>query len=92
MLCFPSCVEAGKSVAFEGEEGSSGRAICQLQHKRLQVDRYPGSKRPPCHEILSYFGGAVFLETFTHYIAAALKAGNAAVVKVTRSYQESLRD
>jgi DNA-binding NarL/FixJ family response regulator len=46
---------------------------------------------PPCHhEVLFYSDDAVFLESFTRFISAALKAGNAAIVLATKSHRDSL--
>jgi CheY-like chemotaxis protein len=42
------------------------------------------------HEVLFYSDDAIFLESFTRCIAAALKAGNGAIVNVTKSHQDSL--
>lgn len=43
-----------------------------------------------CHEAQFYSDDACFLDSFTHFIGAALKAGNAAVVVATESHRESL--
>jgi DNA-binding NarL/FixJ family response regulator len=50
----------------------------------------PGANAPCHHEVLFYSDDAVFLESFTRSIAAALKAGNAAIVLATKSHRESL--
>jgi CheY-like chemotaxis protein len=42
------------------------------------------------HEVLFYSDDAAFLESFTRCIAAALRAGNAAIVNVTKSHLDSL--
>jgi DNA-binding NarL/FixJ family response regulator len=42
------------------------------------------------HEVLFYSDDAVFLDGFTRFIAAALKAGNAAIVLATESHRNSL--
>jgi DNA-binding NarL/FixJ family response regulator len=42
------------------------------------------------HRALFYSDDAVLLDSFTRFISAALKAGNAAIVLVTESHQESL--
>ena len=49
-----------------------------------------GEKAPHRHEVLFYSDDAVLLDSFTRFIAAALNAGNAAIVLVTKSHQESL--
>jgi DNA-binding NarL/FixJ family response regulator len=67
-----------------------------------QLDRseglaLPSTLAPPrkteiirCHEAQFYSGDACFLDSFTHFIGAALKAGNAAIVVATESHRDSL--
>jgi CheY-like chemotaxis protein len=50
----------------------------------------PVANTPGYHEVLFYSDDAVFLESFTHCIATALKAGNAAIANITKSHQDSL--
>ncbi len=50
----------------------------------------PGANAPCHHEVLFYSDDAVFLESFTRSIAAALKAGNGAIVLATKSHRDSL--
>jgi DNA-binding NarL/FixJ family response regulator len=50
----------------------------------------PGQKAPHCHEVLFYSDDAVFLDSFARFIAAALKAGDVAVVVATESHRDSL--
>ena len=49
-----------------------------------------GEKAPHRHEALFYSGDTVFLDGFALFIAAALNAGNAAIVLVTKSHRDSL--
>jgi len=49
-----------------------------------------GGKAPHRHEVLFYSDDAVLLDGFTRFIAAALKAGNAAIVLATKSHRDSL--
>jgi hypothetical protein len=49
-----------------------------------------GEKATHRHEVLFYSDDAVFLDGFTRFIAAALKAGNAAIVLATESHRNSL--
>ena len=48
------------------------------------------AKAPHRHEVQFYSDDAVFLDSFTRFIAAALKAGNAAIVVVTKTHRASL--
>ena len=50
----------------------------------------PAAKAPHRHEVIFYSDDAVFVESFASFIAAAIKAGNAAIVVVTRSHRDSL--
>jgi CheY-like chemotaxis protein len=50
----------------------------------------PGVSAPHNHEVLFYSDEEVFLERFTHCIAAALRAGYAAIANVTKSHRDSL--
>ncbi len=50
-----------------------------------------GEKAPHRHELLMFSDDTVLLDSFTRFIAAALKADNAAIALVTKSHQESLR-
>jgi DNA-binding NarL/FixJ family response regulator len=45
---------------------------------------------PHRHEVLFYSDDTVLLDSFTRFVAAALNAGNAAIVLVTKSHQDSL--
>ena len=44
------------------------------------TDAAQEAKAPRCHEVLFYSDEAVFLDSFARFIAAALEAGNAAIV------------
>jgi DNA-binding NarL/FixJ family response regulator len=50
----------------------------------------PGANAPCHHEVLFYSDDAVFLESFTRGISAALKSGNAAIVLATESHRDGL--
>ncbi|HKW63268.1 MAG TPA: response regulator [Candidatus Acidoferrum sp.] len=43
-----------------------------------------------CHEVQFYSNDAGFLDNFTHFIGAALRAGNAVIVAATESHRHSL--
>jgi CheY-like chemotaxis protein len=49
-----------------------------------------GAKVLRCHEVQFYSDDAVFLDSFTHFIAAALEAGDVAIVVATESHRGSL--
>jgi len=50
-----------------------------------------GEKSPHRHEVLFYSDDTVLLDSVTRFIAAALKAGNAAIVLATQSHRDGLR-
>jgi DNA-binding NarL/FixJ family response regulator len=50
----------------------------------------PRKRAPHRHEVLFYSDDTVFLDSFTRFIAAALKAGKAAIVLATKSHLDSL--
>ena len=56
-------------------------------HKVTDPTEAPAASQ---HEVLFYSGEIAFLESFTRRIAAALMAGNAAIVNVTKSHRDSL--
>jgi DNA-binding NarL/FixJ family response regulator len=45
---------------------------------------------PRRHEVQFYSDDAVFLDTFAHFIAVALKAGDAAIAVITESHRDGL--
>ena len=61
----------------------SGLEDCQLSENM-------NTPAPQRHEVQFYSDQVVFLERVTHFIAAALKAGNAAIVFATKPHRDSL--
>jgi DNA-binding NarL/FixJ family response regulator len=49
-----------------------------------------GEKDPDCHEVLFYSDDTVLLDSVTRFIAAPLKAGNAAIVIATQAHRDTL--
>jgi DNA-binding NarL/FixJ family response regulator len=49
-----------------------------------------GEKAPHRHEVQFYSDDAVFLDSFAHFIAVALKAGDVAIVVTTGSHRDGL--
>jgi hypothetical protein len=49
-----------------------------------------GEKAPHRHEVQFYSDEAVFLDSFSRFISAALDAGDVAVVIATESHRDSL--
>jgi len=53
-------------------------------------DSTAAQARPHHHDVQFYSDDAVFLESVTQFIAAALKAGNASIVVATKPHRDSL--
>jgi DNA-binding NarL/FixJ family response regulator len=49
-----------------------------------------GEEAPHHHEVLFYSDDSIFLDGFARFVAAALKAGNSAIVLATKSHRDSL--
>jgi len=68
-----------------------GQRFVSSSLKGYEFTYTAGEKAPHRHELLMFSDDTVLLDSFTHFIAAALKADNAAIALVTKSHQESLR-
>ncbi len=68
-----------------------GERFVSSSLKDYQFTDTSGEKAPRRHELLMFSDDTVLLDSFTRFIAAALKADNAAIVLATKSHQESLR-
>jgi DNA-binding NarL/FixJ family response regulator len=58
--------------------------------KGYRFTETPGARPPHRHEVQFYSDDAVFLDRFTHFIAAALDAGDVIIVVATESHRDSL--
>ena len=67
-----------------------GKQFVSSSLKDCEFTDTSGEKAPHRHEVLFYSDDAVLLDGFTRFIAAALKAGNAAIVLATESHRNSL--
>jgi DNA-binding NarL/FixJ family response regulator len=66
----------------------------QFVSSSMEGHKYSGflsAKAPHRHEILFYSNDTVLLDSFTRFMAAALKVDNTAIALVTKSHEESLR-
>ena len=68
-----------------------GKKFVSSSIKGFESTDTAGAKAPHRHELLMFSDDTVLLDSFTRFIAAALKADNAAIALVTKSHQESLR-
>ena len=65
----------------------------QFVSSSLEDHRFTGTlveKADHRHDVLFYSEDTVLLDSVTHFVAAALRAGNAAIVLATKSHQDSL--
>ena len=67
-----------------------GQQFVSSSLKGYEFAATSGEKAPHRHEVLFYSDETVLLDRFTHFIAAALKAGNAAIVLATKSHRYAL--
>jgi len=71
-------------VVFRGERFVSNSI------KGYKLTEVPVAKTTHRHEVVFYSDDTVFLESFNRFIAAALKAGNGAIVVATKSHRDRL--
>src|SRR5260370_24462957 len=67
-----------------------GKQFVSSSVKGYEFTDIPTAKTPCRHEVQFYSDDAVFLDSFTRFIAAALKSSNAAIVVATKSHLDSL--
>ena len=67
-----------------------GRQFVSSSLEGYEFTDSSGEKAPHRHEVLFYSDDTVLLEGVTSFIAAALKAGNAAIVVATQAHRDSL--
>ena len=67
-----------------------GRQFVSSSLKGYEFTDTSREKAPHRHEVLFYSDDAVLLDKLTRFVAAALKAGNAAIVLATKSHRDSL--
>jgi DNA-binding NarL/FixJ family response regulator len=76
--------------------GIRGRISARARDKQASEALASRSAEPPetefarCHEVQFYSDDEVFLERITHFIGAALKFGNAAIVVATKPHRDRL--
>jgi DNA-binding NarL/FixJ family response regulator len=82
--------EAGNRLLPAVEAVLRGERVVSSSIKGFTLTNIPVSTAPCRHEVQFYFDDAVFLDSFTRFIATALKAGNAAIVLATKSHRDNL--
>jgi len=82
--------DAGGELLAAVDAVLRGKQFVSSSLKDCEFTDTSGEKAPHRHEVLFYSGDAVLLDGFARFIAAALKAGNAAIVLATESHRNSL--
>ena len=67
-----------------------GKQFVSSSLKGNEFSDASGEKAPHHHEVQFYSDDTVLLDSVTRFIAAALRAGNAAIVLATKSHRDSL--
>jgi len=89
-LGFVHKTDAGGELLAAVDAVFRGKQFVSSSLKDCEFTDTSGEKAPHRHEVLFYSDDAVLLDGFTRFIAAALKAGNAAIVLATESHRNSL--
>jgi DNA-binding NarL/FixJ family response regulator len=83
--------DAGHELLPAVDAVLGGKQFVSSSLKRHEFSASPGEEQAPHrHEVLFYSDDAVLLDRVTHFIAVALKAGDAAIVFATKSHRDSL--
>jgi DNA-binding NarL/FixJ family response regulator len=80
--------DARRALLPAADAALRGRQFVSSSIKGFESTDTSGKKAP--HRVLFYSDDAVLLDSFTRFIAAGLKAGNAAIVVVTKAHLDSL--
>jgi hypothetical protein len=83
--------DARRALIPAADAALRGRQFVSSSIKGFEATYNAGEKAPHRHELLMFSDDTVLLDSFTRFIAGALKADNAAIALVTKSHQESLR-
>ena len=83
--------DAGDELLPAVDAVLGGKQFVSSSLKSYEFGASPGEdKAPHRHEVLFYSDDTVLLDRVTHFIAVALKAGDAAIVFATKPYRDSL--
>jgi DNA-binding NarL/FixJ family response regulator len=82
--------DAGRELLAAMDAVLRGKQFVSRSLKDYQFTDTAGEKLPHRHDVQFYSDDAVFLDTFAHFIAVALKAGHAAIALITESHRDGL--
>ena len=89
-LAYVDKTQAGSDILPAVEAVLRGGRFVSSNVKGFKFDDTPGEKARRRHEVLFYSDDTVLLDSFTCFIATALKADTAAIVVATKSHRDSL--
>jgi CheY-like chemotaxis protein len=83
-------IDAGRELLPAMDAVFGGKQFVSSGLKDYQFADTPAAEKAPHnHEVLFYSDDTVLLATVTRFLAAALRAGNAAIVLATKSHRDS---
>ncbi len=82
--------DAGRELLLAMDAVLEGKQFVSSSLKDHQFTDTSVRKAAYRHDVLFYSDDTVLLDSVTHFIAAPLKAGNAAIVLATKSHRDSL--
>jgi DNA-binding NarL/FixJ family response regulator len=82
--------DAGRELLPAMDAVLRGKQFVSSSLKDYQFTDGSGEKAPHRHEVLFYSDDTVLLDRLSRFVAAALDAGNAAIVLATKSHRDSL--
>jgi len=83
-------IDAGRELLPAVDAVLGGKQFVSSSVKDYQFGDTSAEKALHSHEVLFYSDDTVLLDRVTRFIAAALRAGNAAIVLATKSHRDSL--
>ena len=82
--------DAGRELLPAMDAVLRGKQFVSSSLRDCQFTDTSVRKAAHCHDVLFYSDDTVLLDSVTRFIAAALRAGNAAIVLATKSHRDSL--
>ena len=83
-------IDAGGELLLAMDAVLEGQQFVSRSLKEYQFTDTSVRKAAHRHEVQFYSDDTVFLDTFAHFIAVALKAGDAAIAVITESHRDGL--